>query len=166
MYGIVGAGGSIANNLTEILVNNNEPVRLISRSGYKSESCETFIADALIKDQLKVALQGCSKAALLIGIQYKLAEWQKKWPVIMQNMIDVCAELDIPFIFFDNVYMYGLVEGEMTEETPYSPCSQKGEVRAHIAKMLLDAIQAGKVKVGDKWSALKDSLRANTCIEL
>lgn len=71
----------------------------------------------------------------------------------MQNMLDVCAELDIPFIFFDNVYMYGLVEGEMTEESPYTPCSQKGEVRAHIAKMLLDAIQAGKVKASIARSA-------------
>jgi len=29
-------------------------------------------------------------------------------------------------VFFDNVYMYGKVEGVMTEQTPFHPCSKKG----------------------------------------
>ena len=28
-------------------------------------------------------------------------------------------------MFFDNVYMYGKVDGRMTEETPFNPCSRK-----------------------------------------
>ena len=28
-------------------------------------------------------------------------------------------------IFFDNVYMYGKVNGIMTEETAFNPCSKK-----------------------------------------
>jgi nucleoside-diphosphate-sugar epimerase len=31
----------------------------------------------------------------------------------------------------------------MTEETPFNPCSQKGEVRAYIASMILDEISRG-----------------------
>lgn len=32
-----------------------------------------------------------------------------------------------------NVYMYGNVAGPMTENTPYAPCSKKGEIRTKIA---------------------------------
>jgi nucleoside-diphosphate-sugar epimerase len=64
----------------------------------------------------------------------------------MENVISVCAEQQIPLIFFDNIYMYGLVEGEITESTPFQPNSRKGKVRANIASMLLDAVQSGKIK--------------------
>src|SRR5258708_11814533 len=48
-------------------------------------------------------------------------------------------------VFFDNVYMYGKVDGVMTEETPFRPCSKKGEIRAEIATMLLNEIKAGNL---------------------
>jgi nucleoside-diphosphate-sugar epimerase len=34
----------------------------------------------------------------------------------------------------------------MTEETPFNPCSEKGEIRARIANTLLDEIKAGNVQ--------------------
>jgi hypothetical protein len=46
-------------------------------------------------------------------------------------------------VFFDNVYMYGRVEGWMTEETPMNPRSKKGEARPQIARMLLEANRRG-----------------------
>jgi nucleoside-diphosphate-sugar epimerase len=42
--------------------------------------------------------------------------------------------------------MYGRVEGWMTEETPYNPCSKKGEIRAGIATRLMDEVKAGNLK--------------------
>ena len=41
--------------------------------------------------------------------------------------------------------MYGKVEGPMTEETPYVPCSKKGEVRARIATKLMNEVKAGNL---------------------
>jgi nucleoside-diphosphate-sugar epimerase len=49
-------------------------------------------------------------------------------------------------VFFDNVYAYGHVKGIMTEETPYNPCSKKGEVRASIATTLMNEVKAGNLK--------------------
>jgi len=37
--------------------------------------------------------------------------------------------------------MYGKVAGQMTETTPYNPCSRKGEIRAKIATLLEDEIK-------------------------
>ena len=41
--------------------------------------------------------------------------------------------------------MYGHVNGVMTEQTPFNPCSKKGEIRAQIAAALLDELKAGNL---------------------
>src|SRR5260370_6125963 len=41
--------------------------------------------------------------------------------------------------------MYGRVDGVMTEETPFRPCSKKGEMRAEIASMLLNGVKGGNL---------------------
>ena len=64
----------------------------------------------------------------------------------MENMINLAKETGARFIFFDNVYSYGLVNGPMKEDTPYNPCSVKGEIRAKIATRLMDEAKAGNVK--------------------
>ena len=42
--------------------------------------------------------------------------------------------------------MYGLVNGPMTERTPYQPSSVKGQIRADIADMLMNEVKAGNIK--------------------
>jgi nucleoside-diphosphate-sugar epimerase len=64
----------------------------------------------------------------------------------MRNTIDACKAAGARLIFFDNVYMYGLVKGKMSETAPYHPCSKKGKVRAEINEMLLKEMKAGSLK--------------------
>jgi nucleoside-diphosphate-sugar epimerase len=59
------------------------------------------------------------------------------------NTIEACKRAEAKLIFFDNVYMYGKVVGPMMENTPYAPCSKKGEIRAKIAIALMNEVQAG-----------------------
>ena len=61
----------------------------------------------------------------------------------MANTIEACKRAGAKLLFFDNVYMYGKVDGPMTEETPFNPCSKKGETRAAIATALIDEWKAG-----------------------
>ena len=63
----------------------------------------------------------------------------------MHNAIEACKKFNTKLVFFDNVYMYGRVNGAMTEETPFHPCSKKGEIRAQIATMLLNEVKAGSL---------------------
>ena len=145
-YTIIGAGGAIGENLVRILKQNEEAVRLVSRSGKAFPDCEIVKADALNRSQMREAIRGSKVVFMLIGIEYKLQVWQKSWPQIMENLIESCASENVPLIFFDNVYMYGKVDGEMTESTPFKPISQKGEVRAAIAKQFIQAYESGKIK--------------------
>jgi len=146
LHTILGAGGAIGNNLLDLLTQNGEQVRLVSRKYRPAENAESVEANVLDKSDLSEALRGSGVVYLLIGIDYSASSWEIHWPVIMENVISVCADQQIPLIFFDNIYMYGLVEGEITESTPFQPNSRKGKVRANIASMLLDAVQSGKIK--------------------
>jgi NAD dependent epimerase/dehydratase family. len=57
------------------------------------------------------------------------------------------SEAGAKLVFGDNLYMYGAVEGPMTEDLPYQATSRKGRTRARMALTLLDAHQQGRVQV-------------------
>ena len=65
------------------------------------------------------------------------------WPRVMSNTIEACKRAGAKLIFFDNVYMYGKVNGPMTEATPFNPCSKKGEIRSNIATTLINGWKSG-----------------------
>jgi nucleoside-diphosphate-sugar epimerase len=143
---ILGANGTIANALIPLLMANHENIRLVSRNPQPVPGAETVAADVLNYQELLNAVQGSSVIYLLVGITYGKKEWRRDWPVIMRNVIAVCKETGAKLIFFDNVYMYGKVDGPMTEESPYKPCSEKGKVRAQVAEMLQKEMKDGKIK--------------------
>lgn len=143
---IIGAGGSIAQNLVPELLKHQEKIRLVSRKGIHHQGCEIRKADATDKTAISQAIEGSDFVYLLVGIEYKWQVWERNWPIIMQNVIDACKKHNAALIFFDNVYMYGKVDGVMTESTPFNPISKKGEVRTKVLKMLLKEIEAGTIK--------------------
>lgn len=148
MHTILGAGGAVANALTRELSNHNETIRLVSRKPISNlnKNVSWKKADLLNYAELLEASKGSSIIYLTAGLVYDKNIWQEQWPVIMQNVINVAKETQARLIFFDNVYMYGLVDGPMTETTPYNPCSVKGEVRAAIATKLMDETKAGNIR--------------------
>src|SRR4030095_5078525 len=147
MHTILGSGGSIANALTKSLLNNNEKIRLVSRSAEGNfESAEYIKADLKNKTDVLNAVKGSSIIYLTAGLKYDKKVWAVEWPLIMQNLIDAAKETRARVIFFDNVDCYGLVKGPMTEETPYNPNSKKGEIRARIAEQLMDEAKKGNIK--------------------
>jgi len=133
---ILGAGGSIGNALTNELLKSKERVRLVSRSNFSITGAESFKANLTSYDETFNSVKGSDIVYLLAGLPYNSKVWSEYWPKIMRNVIDACKSCGAKLIFFDNVYMYGLVDGKMTEDTPYFPCSEKGEIRATVANLL------------------------------
>ncbi|CAN5231184.1 NAD-dependent epimerase/dehydratase family protein [soil metagenome] len=147
MHTILGAGGAVANALTRELTNNNETIRLVSRKPVEptSKNITWRKAELLNYTEVLEASKGSTVIYLCAGLIYDKDIWKQQWPVVMQNAINVAKETNARLIFFDNVYMYGLVHGVMTESTPYNPCSAKGEIRADIATKLMDEAKAGNI---------------------
>lgn len=146
MHTILGAGGTVSNELTPILLASKENVRLVSRKAKPVQGATSVAADITDYQQTLNAVKGSSVVYLLAGLQYNINVWKTAWPKIMSNVINACKEAKSKLIFFDNVYMYGKVDGAMTEQTPFNPCSKKGEVRAAIATTLLNEIKAGNIQ--------------------
>jgi len=150
---ILGAGGAVANVLCRELTAAGASVRLVSRSEREVAGAESVAADLLDPASVHNAIDEGSTVYLLAGLPYRAAIWREQWPRIMRNTIDAVASRGARLIFFDNVYMYGRVDGVMTEETPIQPASRKGEVRARIASDLLDAARSGRIKASIARSA-------------
>jgi nucleoside-diphosphate-sugar epimerase len=144
MITILGAGGAIGNELVEVLAARNRPFRLVGRNPRATPGAtETLAADLTDKDQTIRAVAGSSVVHLLVGLKYDHRVWQELWPRVMSNTIEACKRAGAKLVFFDNVYMYGKVSGPMTEETPFNPCSKKGEIRAKIATTLINEWKSG-----------------------
>ncbi|MFD0793589.1 NAD-dependent epimerase/dehydratase family protein [Mucilaginibacter litoreus] len=148
MHTILGAGGPVANALTQELLKNNKTIRLVSRRpvDIKGDNLTWQKADLLDYAGLQAAVKGATIIYLCAGLVYDAKIWREQWPVIMRNVINVTKENNARLIFFDNIYMYGLVNGPITEETPYKPNSEKGKVRAEIANMLMAEVKAGSIQ--------------------
>jgi nucleoside-diphosphate-sugar epimerase len=142
---ILGAGGSVGNALAYELLKSRENVRLVSRSGFAIPGTESFKADLTVREEIIAGVQNSDVVYLCAGLQYVAKIWDELWPVIMRNTIYACKKADAKLVFFDNVYMYGKVDGKMTEATPFNPCSRKGEVRAKIAILLESEIRSRNI---------------------
>ena len=145
MYTILGAGGSVSNELVKLLAARKLPFRTVSRHAENAGVAERRVADLTKHQATLEAIAGSDVVFLLAGLKYDHKVWAEQWPRIIDNTIDACKVAGAKLIFFDNVYMYGKVNGAMTETTPYHPTSKKGEIRAQIALRLERAWQEGEL---------------------
>lgn len=148
MQTILGAGGSISIELAKSLKYFTDNIRLVSRNPKKiNDTDQLFPANLTNRDDVLNAIEGSKIVYLTVGLEYNAKIWQQQWPSLMKNVIDGCIKNNARLLFFDNVYSVGAdFIGHITEESPISPTSKKGEVRAKIDLMLLDAIKTGKLK--------------------
>ena len=161
MYTILGAGGTVSNELVKLLTARNLPFRAVHRHASPvAGAAENKVADLSNHAQTVEAVVGSDVVFLLVGLKYDHKLWAAMWPRIMDNTIDACKRANARLIFFDNVYMYGRVKGAMTEETPFNPCSKKGEVRAAIAECLINEWKSGGADGNDR--ARRRLLRARS----
>jgi nucleoside-diphosphate-sugar epimerase len=147
MQAILGSNGVVAFYTARELHKKNVKLRLVARSPKQiNGEDELFAADLSKIEDAILALKGIKIAYLVVGVTYDAIIWSKLWPLIMTNVIESCKVNGTKLVFLDNVYAYGKVNQWMTEETPFNPCSIKGEVRAKIATQLLSEMKAGTIQ--------------------
>ena len=145
LHTILGAGGAIADLLATELIARGLPVRLVSRHPADKAGATIVAADITQRDHALKAMAGSSVIYCCIGLKYDYFTWRQQWPRIMDNLIEAGRTTGAKILFFDNVYMYGKVDGPMTEDTPYDPCSRKGDLRARIATQLMSEVRKGNI---------------------
>ncbi len=123
-------------------------VRMINRSSRvkfaKDPQTEVGGANAADPAQAREVCEGAAVVYHCVGLPYP--RWPE-FPAIAAGIVEGAATAGAKLVYGDNLYMYGAVDGAMTEERPYAATTKKGRIRAAIARSLLDAHQAGKVRV-------------------
>ena len=148
MQTILGAGGAIGLDLAKSLQSYTNDIRLVSRNPKKVNETDTlFAADLSVAAEVRKAVEGSSICYLTVGFDYNLKTWREKWPALIKNVVDACVDFNTKLIFFDNVYAIGGDHVKhITEDSPISPCSKKGEVRAWVDRFILEHIEKGKLQ--------------------
>ena len=90
LHTILGANGTIANELIPVLQSKGQQIRLVSRKSGTIPGAENIIADVTDRDSVFDAVKGSDYVYLLVGLEYSLKVWKSSWPVIMRNVIDAC----------------------------------------------------------------------------
>jgi nucleoside-diphosphate-sugar epimerase len=144
---ILGAGGAIGIELAKALTPYTSDIRLVSRNPKKVNlNDELFPADLTWREDVFKAIEGSEIVYVTVGFAYHTKTWQKVWPPFIKNVIDACSQHNAKMVFFDNVYAIGGDHvNHITEESPISPCSKKGEVRAEVDTLILEAIKHKKL---------------------
>ncbi|MBI2282228.1 MAG: NAD-dependent epimerase/dehydratase family protein [Bacteroidetes bacterium] len=140
---ILGAGGSIGIELAKNLKQYTSDIRLVSRDPKTvNPTDKLFPADLTKKEDIFKAIEGSSITYITIGFSYNTKVWQQTWVPFMQNVIEACLEHNSKLVFFDNVYAIGGDQvNHITEHSPISPTSKKGQVRAEVDRLLLENIE-------------------------
>jgi nucleoside-diphosphate-sugar epimerase len=148
MQTIIGAGGGAGTEITKQLFNYTKDIRLVSRNPKKvNETDQLMKADLTDPAQLDKAVEGSEIVYVTIAFPYNAKVWRQLWPTFMKSLIEVCSKHKTKIVFVDNVYLYEpKYLSDMTEETPINPVSEKGKVRAEVAKMLMNAVEKNKVE--------------------
>jgi nucleoside-diphosphate-sugar epimerase len=144
---ILGSGGAFGNELAKALTEYTSDIRLVSRNPKKvNPHDELFSADLTDREDVFKAIAGSAIVYVTVGFAYKTKVWQKTWPPFIRNVIDACNQHHTKLVFFDNIYAIGGDNVKhITEESPISPCSKKGRVRAQVDELILDAIKERKL---------------------
>jgi len=145
LHTVLGANGTVGRELSHALTAKGLRLRQVSRHPQREFPSDVVVVADLTHAASTAAIAGSAVVYLVAGVSYSTAAWRAEWPLIMANVIHGCERSGAALVFFENVYAYGAITGAMTEETPFNPCSHKGEVRALIAKTLLDAMRSERV---------------------
>ncbi len=144
---VVFGAGALGHAIAEQALARGHRVRVVSRSGRGAVPKGAEVGRADVTDAA-AALEAARGAAVIhFSAAPPYTEWLEHYDAMQQSVVSAAARVGARLVTAENVYPYGRVTGPMTEDTPFAPCSRKGELRARLNTALLDAHRAGTVKV-------------------
>jgi len=136
-------GASVVRGLRE----QGETVRAVNRSGEAEipEDVNIVAADLSDVEAARRACEGASVVYFCVNPPY--GEWPTLFPPLLDNAIEGAESADARLVVGDNCYMYGPVDGPLTEDLPYEATGRKGQTRAAMAETAMAAHEDGRVEV-------------------
>ncbi len=147
VHAVVGAGGAVGRRVVAHLRAAGYRVRAVTRDGRDvgTPDVETMAADAADGESLAASCRDA--VAVYHCVMPVFARWTSEFPVVTDALVDAASRAGARLVYADDTWMYGRVDGPMTEATPWRPVSSKGVLRAWIAERMLHAAAAGRLQV-------------------
>ncbi|MEU5397886.1 NAD-dependent epimerase/dehydratase family protein [Streptomyces sp. NPDC005963] len=147
LHVVLGASGGIGSAVVRELADRGHRVRAVQRgpafdlpSGVTALSADLATAEG--------ARTACADAAVVYHcVQPPYHRWPQEFPPLTDAVIDGAEAAGAKLVFADNLYLYGPIDGPVSERTPGRPTSRKGAVRKAMVDRLLQAHGAGRLKV-------------------
>ncbi len=149
LHVVLGAHGSAGSALVRELQQRGACVRAVSRREVDpddaDEGVEWVRGDAASpEDRPRVY---ANAGVVYFAAQPLYTRWAQDFPPLIEGVLAGVASVGARLVHVDNAYMYGRVDGDLTEDLPYRPTSKKGNVRAQVANRLMEAHAKGEAVV-------------------
>jgi nucleoside-diphosphate-sugar epimerase len=140
---ILGSNGQIGQEIAkEIYSKYTKNIRLVSRKPQKIHDTDEVVpADLMKYEDTYKAIEGSDIVYFAVGLPSDSEMWEKRFSIIMENVIKACQETNSKLAFFDNTYMYEKNDNVQVESSPFKAKGRKSKVRAKMANMLLSAMK-------------------------
>lgn len=145
---VVLGAGAIGSTVARELNERGSQVRVVNRSGNARVpgGVETVAADLSDPSAVQKATDGAAVVYNAVNPPYH--KWVDLFPPIHTSVIDAAIRAGARLVMADNLYMYGRPGDEaMSEDSPVTPATPKGELRARMAAQLLEAHERGDLEV-------------------
>lgn len=147
LHVVLGAG-QIGDRLARLLLERGHCVRMVRRSEVSAPQqarLETVSGDMT---DLRFAAQATRGAAVVYDC---MNPPYHRWPDLLlrtaRGALHGARQAGAALVALDCLYMYGKAQGPMREDTPMAPVSRKGELRAELSQLRLDAHRRGDVRL-------------------
>jgi len=146
LHVVLGAG-QIGPRLTNLLLAAGHRVRVVQRTppAVLRPDVEVVRGDMMDLDFAARAARGAAVIYDCMNPAYH--RWPQDLLAMGAGALHGAAKAGARLVALDCLYMYGRPSGPMTEDSPIAPSSKKGELRARLAELRLDAHRRGHVPV-------------------
>ena len=145
---VVFGAGQVGRTLAAQLAAQDLAVRAVSRSrpADLSDRVDWRGADASDPAAAAAAAEGASVIYQCLNAPY--TDWPERFPPLQRGVVSAAERTGALLVSLENLYGYGPTGGSaMTEDMPLAATTVKGRTRAAMTQELLDAAQAGRVRI-------------------
>ncbi len=145
---VVFGAGQVGRALSARLVGLGLAVRVVSRNrpAGLSDEVDWRAADATDPEATTHAAEGAAVVYQCLNAPY--TDWPRRFPTLQRGVLAAAERKDALLVTLENLYAYGPTAGRpMTEDLPLAATTVKGRIRAAMTQELLEAADAGRVRI-------------------
>lgn len=147
LHVVLGGSGAAGSALVRELARQGRRVWAVSRRPLAALPAGAEWRPANVNDPASVAAVTQGADIVYHAAQPEYTRWAQDFPAMNRAVLEGVSRSGAKLVFVDNLYMYGPVNGPISETSAQHPTSKKGRVRLELARQLLAAHEAGQLRV-------------------